>query len=193
MECADEVLSLREVHAGLAADGGVDLGQQRRRHLQTGDPPVVGGGGEPGGVADDAAAEGHDGVAPEETPGGEAATERLHRRQALGLLAVAHEEHLGHRAGPPEGGEQRFGVALGDRRLAHDRHPGPAADGGDGGPVEHARPHQDVVAAGAELDPDRAIGPSAHPAVQPVAMRTAVAVWPGERPEVSTRTWAAAR
>src|SRR5207302_2805128 len=160
--------------------------------LQAGHPPVVGGGGEPGGVADDAAAEGDDGVAPEEAPGGEPPAERLHCREALGLLAVADEEHRGGGAGSPQGAEQRAGVAVGDRLLADDRHPRPAGEGG-GGPAEDARPHHDVVAAEAEVDGDRAFLSRAHSAVQPEAMRTAVAAWPGDRPEVSTRMWAADR
>ncbi len=189
VEGADEVLPLGQVDAGLAADGGVDLGQQRGRGLQAGHAPVVGGGGEAGGVADDAAAEGHDGVAPEQPPGGEPAAERLDGRQALGLLAVAHEEDLGGGAGGGQGGQQRLGVAVGDGLLADDGHPGPAGEGG-GDLAEDARPDDDVVAAGAELDADRLA--VVHGASHPVATRTAVAAWPGERPAVSTRTWAAA-
>ena len=40
-ERADEVLALGQVDAGLAADGGVDLAEQRGRRLHDGDPPVV--------------------------------------------------------------------------------------------------------------------------------------------------------
>ena len=47
-ERADEVLALGQVDAGLAADGGVDHAEQRRRHVHDGDAPVVDGGGEPG-------------------------------------------------------------------------------------------------------------------------------------------------
>ena len=47
-EGADQVLALRQVHAGLAADGGVDHPEQRGRHVHHGDAAVVGGGGEAG-------------------------------------------------------------------------------------------------------------------------------------------------
>ena len=57
VERADVVLGLGEVDAGLAAVGGVDLRDERRRHLHVAHAPLVGGGAEPGEVADDAAAE----------------------------------------------------------------------------------------------------------------------------------------
>jgi hypothetical protein len=190
VEGADEVLALGQVDAGLAADRRVDLGQERRRHLEAGDPAVVGGGREPGGVTDHAAAEGRHGIAPQEAPGSEAPAERLHRRQALRRFAVVHEEDVGGGAGGVEGGQQGFGVPVGDGRLADDGDAGPAGERRRG-PVEDARPDDDVVAPGAEIDADGP-GLNAHAAGHPVASRTAVAACPGERPAVSTRTWAAA-
>ena len=59
-ERADQVLALGQVHAGLAADGGVDLPEQRGRHVHDRDAAVVDGGGEPGGVGDQPAADGDD-------------------------------------------------------------------------------------------------------------------------------------
>ena len=58
VEGADEVLAGRMVDAGLAADAGVDLRQQRGRHLHERHAAHEGRGGEAGQVADDAAAEG---------------------------------------------------------------------------------------------------------------------------------------
>ena len=55
-ERADEVLALGQVDPGLAADGRVDLAQQRGGHVHDGHAPVVDGGGEPGHVGDHAAA-----------------------------------------------------------------------------------------------------------------------------------------
>ena len=60
MEGADEVLALRVVHPGFAADGGIDLRQEGGRDLQAGDATLVTGGGESGNVANDAATEGDD-------------------------------------------------------------------------------------------------------------------------------------
>ena len=68
VEGTDEVLALGEVHCGLAADRGVDLGEQRGRHLHERDAAVVHGGREPDGVADDAAPERHDEVAAQQSP-----------------------------------------------------------------------------------------------------------------------------
>ena len=57
MERADHVLAQRMIDRGLAADRRVDLGEQRRRHLQQGHAPLIGRRGESGQIADDTAAE----------------------------------------------------------------------------------------------------------------------------------------
>ena len=54
---ADVVLALRQVDAGLAADGRVDHREQGRRHVDQAHAALVGGGDEAGQVAHDAAAE----------------------------------------------------------------------------------------------------------------------------------------
>ena len=59
-ERPDHVLRLRQIDADLAADGAVDLGEQRRRDLQEADAAGVGGGDEAGQVADHSAADGDD-------------------------------------------------------------------------------------------------------------------------------------
>ena len=54
------------IDAGLAADRGIHLRQQRRRHLHVGDAALVAGGGKPGQIAHHAAAERDDrAIAPE--------------------------------------------------------------------------------------------------------------------------------
>ena len=60
MEAADEVFAGGEVDAGLAADGGVDLGEESGGDLDVADAAHVDGGEEAGDVADDAAAEGEE-------------------------------------------------------------------------------------------------------------------------------------
>ena len=57
MERADHVLAVRMIDGRLAADRGVDLREQRRRHLHVVDAALVAGRGESGHVADDAAAQ----------------------------------------------------------------------------------------------------------------------------------------
>jgi len=64
MERADHVLAERVVHAGLAADRGVHLGEQRGRHLDERDAALVTGGGESGHVADNTPAQRNEGGAP---------------------------------------------------------------------------------------------------------------------------------
>ena len=61
VERTDQVLATGVVNARLAADRGIDLREQRRRHLDERDAAQVGRGGEPGDIANDAPAEGDDG------------------------------------------------------------------------------------------------------------------------------------
>ena len=98
-EGAHQVLALGQVHAGLAADGRVDLGQQRGGDVHVGRAPVVGGGGEAGHVGDDAAADGHDHVGPGEPGWANCAAELLDRGQRLGVLAVGDDADLEGQAG----------------------------------------------------------------------------------------------
>ncbi len=67
-ERADEVLAFGEVHTGLPADGGIHLGQERRRHVHVCRAPVVRGGGEAGHVGDDPPAHGDHHVRPRDAP-----------------------------------------------------------------------------------------------------------------------------
>ena len=63
MEGADQVLAVRRIDAGLAADRGIDLGEERGRDLDEVDAAAQDRGGKAGEVADDAAAEGDDAIA----------------------------------------------------------------------------------------------------------------------------------
>ena len=57
MERADQVLAVRRIDAGLAADRGIDLRQQRGRHLHEIDAAPHDRRGKAGEIADHAAAE----------------------------------------------------------------------------------------------------------------------------------------
>src|SRR5690606_23641527 len=70
VEGAEQVLAVRRIDAGLAADRAVDLRQQRGRELDEIHAAPGNGGGEAGEVADHPAPEGKDDVAALE-PGGE--------------------------------------------------------------------------------------------------------------------------
>ena len=63
MEAADEVLAVPRIDAGLAANGEIDLRQQRRRDLHQAHAAFQDAGGESRQVADDAAAQRDDEIA----------------------------------------------------------------------------------------------------------------------------------
>ena len=92
MEGADQVLAARVVDADLAADGAVDLGDDRRRHLHDAQAAQERGRGEAGEIADHAAADDHDdglavdaGVEQRVVDAGDGA-------QVLGALAVGDQD-----------------------------------------------------------------------------------------------------
>ena len=100
VEAADEVFAGGEVDAGFAADGAVDLREQRGGDLDVADAAHVDGGEEAGHVADDAAAEGdEDGVAVGAVRGRAASRRRFDGGEALVLLAGGDFEDGGWGAG----------------------------------------------------------------------------------------------
>ena len=94
MEGADEVLALRQVEADLAADGRVDLGEQRRRQLDERDAAQPGRGQEPSRIAERAAAAGDDRIAALHVTRGQLTNARLVGAQRLGRLAARQQERL---------------------------------------------------------------------------------------------------
>ena len=92
VEGADEVLALGQVQAGLAADRGVDLGEQRRRQLDEWHAAQPGRGQEAGRVAQRAAATGDDRLAAFHAARGELTERRLVRTDRLCPLAARQEE-----------------------------------------------------------------------------------------------------
>ena len=100
MEQADRVLAAGQVDAGLAADRGVHLGEQRRRELHELDAAQEAARGEAAEIADAAAAEG-------EKPAVALAAGREHRvpqplgrRDRLRLLPLLHLQDHPPRRGP---------------------------------------------------------------------------------------------
>ena len=100
---AGVVLALGQVDAGLAAVGGVDLGDQRGRHLDDRHAALVEVGAEAGEVADDAAAERDDVV--------------LAGHPGAGQLAQ-HPLGLGHRLRSPRPGSTSICAASGSSAIA---------------------------------------------------------------------------
>ena len=90
VEGADQVLAVRRIDAGLAADRAIDLRQQRGRHLHEIHAAPGNRGGKAGQIADDAAAQRDDQVAAFE-PGREDAFDRL-AEEGPGLGALARRQ-----------------------------------------------------------------------------------------------------
>ena len=95
VERADEVLALGRVDAGLAADGGVDHAEQRRRHVHDADPAQPGRGDEAGEVGRRAAADADDRVGAGEAGLAEHRPEERRDLRGLGRLAVGDLERPG--------------------------------------------------------------------------------------------------
>ncbi len=141
MKRADEVLTFREVHRGLAADRGVDLGKEARRHLHDIDATVVHGGREARGVSDDAAAERHHEVITQQPADGERTTQVLDSLERLGRLTITDRDD------PRVGAEPRaHAVAEDGEEMRLGDHHRPAATEHDPGElVERACTDEHVV------------------------------------------------
>ena len=91
---ADQVLAGGMVHAGLAADRGVDLREQRGRQLDEIDTALVAGGGEPGHVADHAPAERGDARVAVEARLDHGVEDAGHGSERLVRLSIGKSERL---------------------------------------------------------------------------------------------------
>ena len=109
VEAADQVLAADQIDAGLAADGGVHLGEQRGGDLQDGDAAHEDGGQEAAHVVDDAAAESdhHAGAIGAELH--HLLGQLLDGREALLIFAARQVEYV-VRNSREAGGELRAGV-----------------------------------------------------------------------------------
>ena len=85
MKRADQVLALRCIDAGLAADGRIDLGEKGGRHLHHADAAPEDACGEAGKITDDPAAE-RTTQSPRATP---SSSSRSHRMARTGKLLLA--------------------------------------------------------------------------------------------------------
>ena len=107
------------IDAGLAADGGIHLRQQRGGHLHEGDAALVAGGGKAGHVADHAAAERDDAGVAREAVGDQHVEHARDVRERLVHLAVG-QRHLDaaprRERGGELGGVQRPDGGVGDQQ-----------------------------------------------------------------------------
>ena len=134
VEAPDEVLAGGKVDAGFAADGGVDLGEQRGGNLDERHAAHVDGGEEAGDVADDPGAEGDEERVALGAGLGELLCEGFDGGEALVLLAGGVEEDR-RRLGFRERGLDFFAPELPDVGTGDEE----GAEGLSGGKLDQAR------------------------------------------------------
>ena len=145
------------VDAGLAADRGVDLREQRGRNLHERHAALVDRGGEPGDVADDAASQRNDGGRPLRLLLEKPRQHVVQRIPALVDLAVGDEERLGRDSRAAKRVAQRREPRFCDRRIADDHHARRGEDRREQPPRLAQRPRADMdrIAARAKRDRER--------------------------------------
>ena len=162
VEGADQVLAVRRVDAGLAADRRVDLRQQRRRHLHEIDAAAHAGRGKAGEIADDAAAERDDQIAALDARVDDRLADAVEAGVALGALARGDADGGEVDAGGCKRGLGGLQVMLGDGLVGDDRRTRARPQRLDARPEQSEQPaaDDDVVGARAErdLDGDRLAG-----------------------------------
>jgi len=92
IEGADEVLAFGEVDAGLAADGAINLSDERGGDVDEGDAAQVAGGDKAGDVADHSAADGDEKGAAVGAGADQSAGERFDGAEGFRAFAVVEEE-----------------------------------------------------------------------------------------------------
>ena len=156
MKGADQVLAMPCVDRGLAADRGIDLRQQRSRHLHVIETAARHGGGEAREIADHAAAQRDDEVATLDAGGDQRLADGLEPAEALRALAFRDRDGRG---GDPAAGKRGFGggeMVPRDGRIGHDRSLGAGPQRSDL-PAERsdqAAADHDLVAAVAKRNAD---------------------------------------
>ena len=155
MKGADIVLRLGKVDTGFAAIRGVDLGDERRRHLHNTYAALVGGGAEPGDVTDHTAAERDHYVGARHARACHLGPDDLGVSDRLGLLA-------GHDADARERRLEQIPVMAAGVVIAHD----------DAAASHRLRPeamlgheagaHVDGIVAGGGARPDQTRCPVRH-------------------------------
>lgn len=154
VEGADEVLAVDGIDAGLAADGTVDLRQERRRDLHEAHAPPQDRRGEAREIADHAAAQRDDHVAALHLLLQKPVDRARELRPAFRRLAGRQRER--HRLDPAEPRSERLQMEPGHGRVCQDRDPAAAEKRPDllARAREEARADAHVVAALSEIHAD---------------------------------------
>ncbi len=156
VEAADQILAMRHIDAGLAADRTVDLRQKGRRNLQERHAAQQDRGGESGQVADHAAAEGEQ-RRRSFRPRIEYRREQLFQlREALAALARRHPVERMSQARRRQRVRQGFAMQLRHRLVGHHEQGGHLQQrlGQRAGAGQQAGAGMDVIAALTQLEPD---------------------------------------
>ena len=160
MKRAEQVLALRRIDAGLAADGGIHLRQQRGRHLHEIDAAAQDRRRETGEIADHAAAERDDEIVALDLRCDQRLADLFQTRIAFRPLAFLDDDARGRDAGRRQ---RAFGLlqpVFRDGAIGDDGGPHAGPQGGDARTQrgQHVAADDDVIGAVAERDVDRDIG-----------------------------------
>ena len=152
---ADQILAVRRVDPGLAADRGVDLGQQRGRDLHDVEPAPGDRRGEAGEVADHATTERHDEIAALDSGSQDGIAHGLEHAPALGRFARGKHQARGADLRRRKRRLGAIDVVPCNRLVGDDdrRHAGTQSRDARACGCQQAAPDRDVVGALAELDP----------------------------------------
>ena len=121
MKRADQVLALRRIDAGLAADGRIDLGEKGCRHLHHAHAAPEDACGEAGKIADDPAAERNDAIAPLDAEREQPLAQNGENRKALACFARLHHRFAEIEAVLGKARFERIEMKCRDVLVGHDR------------------------------------------------------------------------
>ena len=154
MEGADQVLAVLGIDRGLAADRGIDLRQQRGRHLHVVETAAHHGGREAGEIPDHAAAERDHEIAALDARRDQRLADLLEHRKALGALARRHGHDRGADAAQRERSLRGREMMAGDRGVGDHRRLGARPQRRHAGAErgQRAAADHDLVAARTERD-----------------------------------------
>ena len=149
IEAARLILARGQVDGGLAADGRIDRGQQRRRDLDEADAAQIGRGGKARQIARHAAAERSDRVLPRQLLRAERVEQLEVGARALGALSVREYKAADRQPGSLQTAADRAAIQRPDRIVRDEHHFFRVRHGADllAGPLQKAAPDPDLIAS----------------------------------------------